>query len=83
MRHKRGKGAEINVTHRAYRGVTDELSETTFDFMLTPHVRGQLSVGVDVFSTLLAGVTLCGVLIIFEQRRQIRQENHHGCWCIG
>ena len=42
--------AEISVTHRAYRGVTDELSETTFDFMLTPHVRGQLSVGVEVFS---------------------------------
>ena len=58
--------AEISVTHRAYGGVTDELSETTFDFMLTPHVRGQLSVGVEVFSALLAGVALCCVLITFE-----------------
>ena len=58
--------AEISVTHRAYRGVTDELSETTFDFMLTPHVRGQLSVGVEVFSALLAGVAWCSVLITFE-----------------
>ena len=58
--------AEVSVTNRAYRGVTDELSEATFDFMFTPHVRGQLSVGVDVFSALLAGVALCCVLITFE-----------------
>ena len=58
--------AEVSVTNRAYRGVTDELSETTFDFMLTPHVRGQLSVGFEVFSALLAGVALCNVLITFE-----------------
>ena len=58
--------AEISVTHRAYRGVTDELSETTFDSMLTPHVRGQLSVGFEVLSALLAGVALCSVLITFE-----------------
>ena len=58
--------AEITVAHRAYRGVTDELSETTFDFMFAPHVRGQLSVGVDVFSALLAGVALCNVLTMLE-----------------
>ena len=65
--------AEISVTHKAYRSVTeayrsvtDELSEATFDFMFTPHVRGQLSVGVEVFSALLAGVALCSVLIMFE-----------------